>query len=146
MVNLTVVSLQTRFDYLNHTSLTIDPDLAVQLCCLEIRRVFKDMTPSAVEKRSNLENLEKEFGMRNLLPESIVTSVKTKNLKKMMQQQLKKCITLAESACMFKFLDLLRTVYRYDRESFQCGLGVNTNFMIYPSHRILNLIKHFSKY
>lgn len=116
--------LQTRFDYLNHSSLSVDPDLAVQMCCLEIRRVFKDMTPSAMEKRANLENLEKEFGLRNLLPENIINSVKAKNLKKMMQQHLKKCITLPESVCMFRFLELLRTVYRYDRESFQCGLGV----------------------
>lgn len=105
--------------------MTVDADLAVQLCCLEIRRFFKDMPPSALEKKSNLEYLEKEFGLRNLLPESVIASVKTKNLKKMIQQQFKKCVAMAESACMFKFLDLLRTVYCYDRESFQCGLGVN---------------------
>lgn len=115
---------QTRFDYLSHVSLTVDPDLAVQLCCLEVRRYFKDVSPSALEKKSNIEYLEKEFGLRSLLPESVIASIKTKNLKKMIQQQFKKCIALAESACMFKFLDLLRAVYRYDRESFQCGLGV----------------------
>ncbi len=82
------------------------------------------MPPSALEKRSNLEYLEKEFGLRNLLPESVITNIKPKNLKKMIQQQFKKVIGLAESACMFKFLDLLRTVYRYDREKFQCDLGV----------------------
>lgn len=115
---------QTRFDYLSHGSLTVEPELAVHLCCLEIRRVFKDLSPSALEKRSSLENLEKEFGLRSLLPECIVANIKSKNLKKMIQQQLKKCVALAEAACMFKFLDLLRTVYRYDREKFQCDLGV----------------------
>ncbi|KZS20047.1 Focal adhesion kinase [Daphnia magna] len=114
---------QTRFDYLSHGSLTVEPELAVHLCCLEIRRVFKDLSPSALEKRSSLENLEKEFGLRSLLPECIVANIKSKNLKKMIQQQLKKCVALAEAACMFKFLDLLRTVYRYDREKFQCDLG-----------------------
>ncbi|XP_057377626.1 focal adhesion kinase 1-like isoform X2 [Daphnia carinata] len=114
---------QTRFDYLSHGSLTVEPEVAVHLCCLEIRRVFKDLSPSALEKRSSLENLEKEFGLRSLLPECIITSIKSKNLKKMIQQQIKKCVAFAESACMFKFLDLLRTVYRYDREKFQCDLG-----------------------
>ena len=42
----------------------------------------------------------------------------------MIQQQFKKCAVLAESACMLKFLDLLRSVYRYDREKFSCDLGV----------------------
>ena len=98
--------------------------MAVQLCCLEIRRVFKDMPLSALDKRSNLDYLEKEFGLRNLLPENVVTSLKPKNLKKLIQQQFKKCAGLAESACMFKFLDILRNVYRYDRERFSCELGV----------------------
>ena len=80
-----------------------------------------------LEKKSNLENLEKEFGLRTLLPECVIANVKSKNLKKMIQQQLKKCVALAEFACMFKFLELLRTVYRYDREKFQCDLGVNKN-------------------
>jgi hypothetical protein len=118
-------SWQTRFDYLSHGSLTVDPDLAVHLCCLEIRRVFKDVSPSTLEKKSNLEYLEKEFGLRSLLPECVIANVKSKNLKKMIQQQSKKCVPLGEAACMFKFLELLRTVYRYDREKFQCDLGVN---------------------
>lgn len=122
---------QTRFDYLSHGSLTVDPDIAVQLCCLEIRRFFKDVSASTLEKRSNLEYLEKEFGLRSFLPECVIANVKSKNLKKMIQQQSKKCVALAESACMFKFLDLLRTVYRYDREKFQCDLGVNNGRVIY---------------
>lgn len=69
---------QTRFDYLSHGSLVVDPEVAVQLCCLEIRRYFKDLTQSALDKRSNLEYLEKEFGLRNLLPENVIASVKPK--------------------------------------------------------------------
>jgi hypothetical protein len=42
----------------------------------------------------------------------------------MIQQQFKKCAALAESACMLKFLDILRSIYRYDREKFSCDLGV----------------------
>ena len=56
----------------------MDPDTAVLLCCLEIRRYFKDLSQSALDKRSNLEYLEKEFGLRNLLPESVVATLKPK--------------------------------------------------------------------
>ena len=42
----------------------------------------------------------------------------------MIPQQFKKIGGLAESACMFKFLEILRSVYRYDREKFHCELGV----------------------
>ena len=69
---------QTRYDYLNQSLPAVDPDVAVQLCCLEIRRFFKDMPLSALDKKSNLEYLEKEFGLRNLLPESVIASVKPK--------------------------------------------------------------------
>ena len=69
---------QTRYDYLNQSLPSVDPDVAVQLCCLEIRRFFKDMPLSALDKKSNIEYLEKEFGLRNLLPESVIVSVKPK--------------------------------------------------------------------
>lgn len=49
----------------------------------------------------------------------------------MIQQQFKKCGTLAESACMLKFLDLLRSVYRFDRERFRCEIGVRS-FLLSP--------------
>jgi len=48
----------------------------------------------------------------------------------MIQQQFKKCAALAESACMLKFLDILRSIYRYDREKFSCDLGVCLDLLI----------------
>jgi len=57
----------------------------------------------------------------------------------MIQQHFKKCGTLAESACMFKFLELLRSVYRYDREKFQCELGVG------PLNDFFSLVKLLKK-
>lgn len=117
---------QVRFDYLNNSSLNVDPEVAVQLCCLELRRTFKDLSSSsALEKKCNPDYLEKEFGLRNLLPDFVINGVKAKNLKKMMQQQFKKGPALVEPACMFKFLEILRSVYRYDREAFSCDLGVS---------------------
>jgi focal adhesion kinase 1 len=38
----------------------LDQDVAVQLCCLEIRYFFKDMPQIALDKKSNLEYLERE--------------------------------------------------------------------------------------
>lgn len=52
---------QIRNDYLNSdTGTKIDQDMAVQLCCLGIRFYFKDMPQIALDKKSNLEYLEKE--------------------------------------------------------------------------------------
>lgn len=118
---------QVRFDYLNNSSLNVDPEVAVQLCCLELRRIFKDLSSSALDKKCSTDYLEKEIGLRNLLPDSVVNNVKAKNLKKMMQHQFKKGQPLVEPACMFKFLEILRSFYRYDRENFFCDLGVSCN-------------------
>lgn len=53
--------LQVRNDYLSHEiGARIEQDIAVQLCCLEIRNFFKDMPQIALDKKSNLEYLEKD--------------------------------------------------------------------------------------
>jgi len=49
-----------RNDYLLANHATLDQDVAVQLCCLEIRYFFKDMPQIALDKKSNLEYLERE--------------------------------------------------------------------------------------
>lgn len=51
-----------RSDYLSSDSqlARVDQETAVQLCCLEIRNYFKDMPQIALDKKSNLEYLEKE--------------------------------------------------------------------------------------
>jgi len=51
---------QVRNDYLCADHVALDQDVAVQLCCLEIRYFFKDMPQIALDKKSNLEYLEKE--------------------------------------------------------------------------------------
>lgn len=53
--------LKVRNDYLSsEAGARIDQETAVQLCCLEIRNYFKDMPQIALDKKSNLEYLEKE--------------------------------------------------------------------------------------
>lgn len=59
---------QIRNDYLTSEAATkIDQDMAVQLCCLEIRFFFKDMPQIALDKKSNLEYLEKEVNVFHLI-------------------------------------------------------------------------------
>lgn len=58
---------QVRNDYLCANHATLDQDVAVQLCCLEIRYFFKDMPQIALDKKSNLEYLEREVEQRGSL-------------------------------------------------------------------------------
>lgn len=114
------------------------------------------MPQIALDKKSNLEYLEKEVGiffifkfnskqslfckssgiiffdlillqvgLHKFLPRNILENIKTKTLRKLIQQQFKKVAQLSEKECMFKFLELLKSVYRYDHETFKCSLGVS---------------------
>ncbi|XP_046677236.1 focal adhesion kinase 1 isoform X3 [Homalodisca vitripennis] len=115
---------QVRNDYLSHEiGARIDQDTAVQLCCLEIRNYFKDMPQIALDKKSNLEYLEKEVGLHRFMPRPVLEAAKPKNLRKAIQAQFKRVAQLSESDCMFKFFELLRTQYNYHHEKFTCALG-----------------------
>ena len=161
-----VILSQVRNDYLTTVGDKIDQDLAVQLCCLEIRFFFKDMPQIALDKKSNLEYLEKEvraesytvfstlcdddlvrtnvcfaywlqIGLHKFLPRSILDSIKTKTLRKLIQQQFKKVAQLSERECMFRFLELLKSVQRFDHETFKCSLGVSTDAVEFELRRAL---------
>ncbi|XP_076672021.1 protein tyrosine kinase 2 Fak isoform X2 [Andrena cerasifolii] len=114
---------QVRNDYLCANHAALDQDVAVQLCCLEIRYFFKDMPQIALDKKSNLEYLEREVGLHKFLPRSVLNGMKPKALRKLIQQHFKKVAALSELECMFKFFDLLRAHYRFDQERFICALG-----------------------
>ncbi|XP_036147458.1 uncharacterized protein LOC105833444 isoform X3 [Monomorium pharaonis] len=114
---------QVRNDYLLANHVTLDQDIAVQLCCLEIRYFFKDMPQIALDKKSNLEYLEREVGLHKFLPRSVLNGMKPKALRKLIQQHFKKVAALSELECMFKFFELLRAHYRFDQERFICALG-----------------------
>ena len=45
------------------------------------RRFFKDMQQVALDKKSNMEYLEKEIGLKRFLPKSIIDNVKVGILK-----------------------------------------------------------------
>ncbi|CAB3249723.1 unnamed protein product [Arctia plantaginis] len=113
---------QVRHDYLNANHPMVDQDLAIQICCLEIKYFCKDMQIS-LDKKSNIEYLEKEFGLHKFLPKSVLDAIKPKVLKKAIQQQFKKVANLADTECMLKYLETMHTHYGYDRETFTGALG-----------------------
>ncbi|GFR18243.1 hypothetical protein TNCT_500511 [Trichonephila clavata] len=113
---------QVKNDYLKINA-NIDQDLAIHLCCIEIRRFFKDMTHVALDKKSNFEFLEKDVGLHKFLPSPVITNNKPKALRKMIQNQFKRFASLSEVDCMFMFLDMVHSVVKYDRETFKCALG-----------------------
>ncbi|XP_047519904.1 focal adhesion kinase 1 isoform X5 [Pieris napi] len=113
---------QVRHDYLNANHPMVDQDLAIQICCLEIKYYCKDMQIS-LDKKSNIEYLEKEFGLNRFLPKSVLDAIKPKVLKKAIQQQFKKVANLSDTESMLKYLETMHTHYGYDRETFTGALG-----------------------
>lgn len=141
---------QVRNDYLcgsGHAAL--DQDVAIQLCCLEIRYFFKDMPQMALDKKSNLEYLEREVGLHRFLPRNILDSLKPKSLRKLIQANFKKVSSLSEQECMFRFFDILRAHYRYDQERFRVELGaewsVPVDLVIGPDVGISVLATHSTR-
>lgn len=118
----------------------IEQDVAVQLCCLEVRYFLKDLSSSAIDKKSNLEYLEKEVGMNKFLPRTIIDTVKPKTLRKSIQANFKKFSHLNETECMFEFFRLLKPYYKYDEERFKVDLGsewsVPIDLIVGPFHGI----------
>lgn len=123
--NLTFMTYynQVFSDYLHKNFDSIDHELSIQLGCLEIRRLFKDMLQNALDKKSNIEYLEKEVGLHKFLPKLVLETVKAKSIRKLIQQYFKKFSNYSERDCMFKFLELLKSIYKYDTERFRCSTG-----------------------
>lgn len=66
---------QVKSDYFK-TKKPVDQQTAIDLCCLEIRRFFKDITQFALEKKSSFDFLEKEIGLHKFIPHTTISSVK----------------------------------------------------------------------
>ena len=78
----------------------------------------------ALDKKSNFEYLEKEVGLSKFLPKNVIQNTKPKLLRKLIQQHFKKYASLQDLDCMFKFFEILKSVYRFDQERYRCALGV----------------------
>ncbi|KAL4235721.1 putative serine/threonine protein phosphatase [Mactra antiquata] len=114
---------QVRNDYMKDLAEQIDHDMAIRLGCIEMRKFFKDMPQVALDKKSNFEYLEKEVGLKRFLPKNVIDSMKSKNLRKAIQQHFKVYAQLSESECVYKFFDTLYRVNRFNQERFKCALG-----------------------
>ncbi|KAK7906882.1 hypothetical protein WMY93_015494 [Mugilogobius chulae] len=113
---------QVRSDYMQHHASKVSDGMALQLGCLEIRRFYKDMNAKGLEKKSNFELLEKEVGLDLFFPQQLINSMKSKQLRKMIQQTFLQYASLKEDDCMIKFFETLRDCVSYDEEVFPCEL------------------------
>ncbi|XP_015837462.1 focal adhesion kinase 1 isoform X8 [Tribolium castaneum] len=114
---------QVKNDYLSDCNIRIEQDVVVQLCCLEIRRYFKETPPNPLDKKSNFEYLEREVGLHKFIPQRILSTMKPKTLRKSIQSQFKKYVNMTDIECMFKFLETLTLYYKFDQERFRVDLG-----------------------
>ena len=95
------------------------------------------MPQIALDKKSNFEYLEKEVGLQKFLPKNVINTTKPKLLRKLIQQHFKKYAVLGDLECMFKFFEILKSVYRFDQERYRCALGVRFNSSPGSSSRII---------
>uniref|UniRef100_A0A8D3DLL2 non-specific protein-tyrosine kinase n=1 Tax=Scophthalmus maximus TaxID=52904 RepID=A0A8D3DLL2_SCOMX len=119
---------QVRSDYMQYHASKVSDGMALQLGCLEIRRFYKDMNAKGLEKKSNFELLEKEVGLDLFFPQQLINSMKSKQLRKLIQQTFQQFATLKEDDCMVKFFDTLKEFVSYDEEVFPCELVVSRNY------------------
>jgi len=115
---------QIRSDYLQ-LNCEIDQTAAVHLACMQMRRLFRDAQHSVAEKKTHLDYLEKEIGLKKFFPKRSLDSLKPKLLRRIIQDTYKQYDCMSEDDSMLQFFALLRTVWHYDRETFSCGLGAS---------------------
>ncbi|KAF7669134.1 hypothetical protein LDENG_00240960, partial [Lucifuga dentata] len=113
---------QVRSDYMQYHASKVSDGMALQLGCLEIRRFYKDMNAKGLEKKSNFELLEKEVGLDLFFPPELINSMKSRHLRKLIQQTFQQYATLKEEECMMKFFKTLKDFINYDEEVYPCEL------------------------
>ncbi|XP_050094912.1 uncharacterized protein LOC126577381 isoform X3 [Anopheles aquasalis] len=121
---------QVKQDYIQSNVPHIDPDTAVQLCCLGIRHYYKDTNHTSSDRKQHLDYIEKEMGFGNFIPKSVIDTIKQKNLKKQIQAGYKKVYGYTEMEYMLKFFDILRTQYTFDQEQFNVQLSSGWNIRV----------------
>jgi len=115
---------QIRSDYLQLDGET-DHTVAVHLACIQIRRLFGDSQNSVAERKSNLDYIEKEVGMKKFFPKRLLDSMKPKLLRRIIQETYKQYESMSEDDSMLKFFAMLHAVWHFDHEMFPCGLGAS---------------------
>uniref|UniRef100_A0A671N196 non-specific protein-tyrosine kinase n=1 Tax=Sinocyclocheilus anshuiensis TaxID=1608454 RepID=A0A671N196_9TELE len=126
---------QVRSDYMQHSARRVSDGMALQLGCLEIRRFYKDMNASGLEKKSNFELLEKDVGLDLFFPQELIDSMKPKQLRKLIQQTFQQFASLKEEHCIIKFFETLSVFSSFDEEVFPCelqGWSISVDLVIGP--------------
>uniref|UniRef100_A0AAY4B932 non-specific protein-tyrosine kinase n=1 Tax=Denticeps clupeoides TaxID=299321 RepID=A0AAY4B932_9TELE len=113
---------QVRADYMQNSASKVSDGMALQLGCLEMRRFYKDVNSNGLEKKSNLELLEKDVGLHLFFPQELIDSMKPKNLRKLIQQTFQQYATLKEQECILKFFETYAIFASCDEEVFSCEL------------------------
>uniref|UniRef100_W5JZQ4 non-specific protein-tyrosine kinase n=1 Tax=Astyanax mexicanus TaxID=7994 RepID=W5JZQ4_ASTMX len=113
---------QVRSDYMQHCASKVSDGMALQLGCLEIRRFYKDMNANGLDKKSNFDLLEKDVGLDLFFPQELISSMKPKQLKKLIQQTFQQYSSLKEEQCIFKFFETFSVFSSFDEEVFPCEL------------------------
>uniref|UniRef100_A0A8C9T199 non-specific protein-tyrosine kinase n=1 Tax=Scleropages formosus TaxID=113540 RepID=A0A8C9T199_SCLFO len=116
---------QVRNDYMQNCASKVSEGMAFQLGCLEIRRFYKDMNTTGLEKKSNFDLLEKEVGLDLFFPREIINSMKPKHMRKMIQQTFQQYGTLKEDECIMKFFEIFSSFSNFEEEVFPCELVVS---------------------
>jgi len=113
--------------YLEDDSIEVDNETAVKLGCLELRRFYKDMPQIALKKKENFTILEREIGLEKFFKQSLLNSVKRRNLRTMVQNAFQQYESLTMEGCVFQFFNLLSKFHAIDVERFtNCAVGVRT--------------------
>uniref|UniRef100_A0A7N8WQX9 non-specific protein-tyrosine kinase n=1 Tax=Mastacembelus armatus TaxID=205130 RepID=A0A7N8WQX9_9TELE len=113
---------QVRSDYMQYHASKVSDGMALQLGCLELRRFYKDMNAKGLEKKSNIDLLEKDVGLDLFFPQQLINSMKPKQLRKLIQQTFQQYATFKEDECTVKFFETLKDFISYDEEVFPCEL------------------------
>uniref|UniRef100_A0AAR2JAP1 non-specific protein-tyrosine kinase n=1 Tax=Pygocentrus nattereri TaxID=42514 RepID=A0AAR2JAP1_PYGNA len=116
---------QVRSDYMQHCASKVSDGMALQLGCLEIRRFYKDMNASGLDKKSNFEFLEKDVGLELFFPQELINSMKPKQLRKLIQQTFQQYSSLKEEQCIMKFFKTFSVFSSFDEEVYPCELVVS---------------------
>ncbi|CAF0942586.1 unnamed protein product [Adineta ricciae] len=114
---------QLRIDYMRFKAEHVSMNDAIELGSLEIRKLFKDLNSSALDKKVNMDYLEKELGLRKFFPQSLLDTQKPRVLRKYIKTCLKKYEGLAEEECVKRFCLLLKDVWNWEQEIYTCKLG-----------------------
>ncbi|CDQ92959.1 unnamed protein product [Oncorhynchus mykiss] len=122
MCSLGICLCQVRSDYMQYHASKVSDGMALQLGCLEIRRFYKDMNAKGLEKKSNFEVLEKDVGLNLFFPQELIDSMKSRHLRKMIQQTFQQYATLKEDECMVSFFQTLTDFITIGEEVYPCEL------------------------